>query len=222
MFGKKDDSSHSSAGSSSNKKQSVSSMATASDAAPLTRLYDLQKRRQKARDTRRMVAAASNYPPSTLSRYYTASEYGIVGYNNTSMASFPPGATSVRSMGTSRSCYAPVLTPSPASRSGMPSMYPQSPPYNQDFSGPVMLPRVGVPLPPREIASGYYYGPSEELAAPPPPPHMKTSYSCPRPAAVPAVDLGLSMAAEEVFEEEPEPSRVRLSVTHECSATRSW
>ncbi|KAF4696262.1 hypothetical protein FOZ60_001386 [Perkinsus olseni] len=194
---------HSSAASST--KRSVSSMATAPDVAPLTKLYDLQKRRQRARESRRMMAASS-YPSTATSPYYPASEYG--GGSSYSVISYPRGATPEGSAVTSRSSYAPVLTPSPTSRSEMRSM------YSPEYSGPVMLPRVGVPLPPPEISGRYYYGIAEELAAPPPPQNVKAFSSPYRETVVAGVTDGIA--------EEPEPSRVRPSIAKELSAPRKW
>ncbi|KAF4656669.1 GPI inositol deacylase [Perkinsus olseni] len=194
---------HSSAASSSTKR-SVSSMATAPDVAPLTKLYDLQKRRQRARESRRMMAASS-YPSTATSPYYPASEYG--GGSSYSVISYPRGATPEGSAITSRSSYAPVLTPSPTSRSEMRSM------YSPEYSGPVMLPRVGVPLPP-EISGRYYYGMTEELAAPPPPQNVKAFAPPYRETVVAGITDGIA--------EEPEPSRVPPSIAKELSAPRKW
>ncbi|KAF4752288.1 hypothetical protein FOZ63_023947 [Perkinsus olseni] len=167
------------------------------------------------------MMAASSYPSTATSPYYPASEYG--GGSSYSVISYPRGGTPEGSAVTSRSFYAPVvlsrsplqkamqsgqvLTPSPTSRSEMRSM------YSPEYSGPVMLPRVGVPLPP-EISGQYYYGMTEELATPPPPQNVKAFSSPYRETVVAGVTDDIA--------EEPEPSRVRPSVAKELSAPRRW
>mmetsp|Transcript_19993 Transcript_19993/g.19752 ORF Transcript_19993/g.19752 Transcript_19993/m.19752 type:complete len:99 (-) Transcript_19993:10-306(-) len=92
------------------------------------------------------------------------------------------------------------------------------------YPGPVVLPRVGVPLPPPEISGRYYYSRGEEFVATSPPLCVKSSSSSsspfPKSVSVPLLDLG--PAGDEIFDE-PTPARVRQSVGHKClSRRREW
>lgn len=108
--------------------------------------------------------------------------------------------------------------------------------YSPVRPGPVVLPRVGVPLPPPEISGGYYYSPPEvpkillcahsedfciqEFITPPPPPFYVKSTSSPFPKSVsdPLTNFDVS---DDVFDE-PEISRVRSSISDKCLAHRKW